>query len=79
MQVFSGEKLNDVKTFIASAILPGGDESVFPKLASWCDSPEKNSYFGFETWSSGYMGFEWSAKELSKFGIKRENLVRVPF
>ena len=25
------------------------------------------------------MGFEWSAKELSKFGIKRKNLVRVPF
>ena len=81
MQLFSGEKLNDVKdVYCFSYPAAGGDESVFPKLASWCDSPRKKIHIlDSKPGLSGYMGFEWSANELSKFGIKRENLVRVPF
>ena len=53
------EKLNDVKdVYCFSYPAAGGDESVFPKLASWCDSPEKNSYFGFETMVCRAYGFD---------------------
>ena len=81
MQLFSSERLSDMKdVYCFSYPAAGGDESVFPKLASWCDSLEKKIHIlDSKPGLSGYMGFEWSAKELAKLGIARESLVRVPF
>ena len=59
----------------------GGDESVFPKLAEWCNvSKERKVHILDSTPGlSGYKGYQWSAKELLKYGVEESRLIRVPF
>jgi phosphopantothenate---cysteine ligase (ATP) len=63
----------------------GGDESVFPRLARWCKE-SNNSNNGLKKIHildspplSGYLGYEWSAKQLMKLGVEPSSLIRVPF